>query len=180
MFQLEKNLVMPLDANPGIGRYYALVKEAGEKMPAWRMQHDYRWRLHMQKADLDQYLQYKLRNEMDREKRVREILAGAALGQYDTAIQQALDILKQPLSDTNEMKALWDDAGRLGDETNRLHGDRNIGYPRMRTLTLRNFSGAVALLEQAQSVKSDNDKKQLIQSVIEVTNRKTIAGRRSQ
>jgi len=180
MFQLEKNLVTPLDTNPGIARYYALVKEAGEKMPAWRMQRDYRWRLHMQKADLDQYLQYKLRNEMDREKRVREILAASKLGQYDTAIQQALDILKQPLSETSEMKALWDDAGRLGDETNRLHGDRNIGYPRMRSLTLRNFSGAVALLEQAQSAKSDDDKKQLIQSVIEVTNRKTIAGRRGQ
>src|SRR5258705_8766 len=30
LFQLEENLVAPLDTNPGIARYYALVKEAGD------------------------------------------------------------------------------------------------------------------------------------------------------
>jgi hypothetical protein len=180
MIQLEKNLVAPLDTNPGIARYYALVKEAGQKMPTWRMKRDYRWRLHMQKAALDQYLQYKLRNEMDRETQIRQILGSARPGQFDRAVKQGLNILKQPLTDTGEMRALWDEAGRLGDETNRLHGDRNIGYPRMRTLTLRNFTGEIAVLEQAQSAASDADKARLIQNVIELTTRNTIAGRRGQ
>ena len=35
LFQLEQNLVAPLDSNPGIAHYYALVKEAGDKIPAW-------------------------------------------------------------------------------------------------------------------------------------------------
>ena len=52
-------------SNPGIVRDTTrLVKEAGEKMPAWRKKRDYRWKLHMQKAALDQYLQYKLRIEI--------------------------------------------------------------------------------------------------------------------
>ena len=33
LYQLEQNLVAPLETNPGIARYYALVKEAGDKMP---------------------------------------------------------------------------------------------------------------------------------------------------
>ena len=179
MFQLEKNLVSPVETNPGIARYYALVKEAGEKMPAWRMKRDYRWRLHMQKAALDQYLQYKVRKEMDRERQVRELLSATAPGQYDRAIRQSLDILKQPRIDTPEMKALWDEAGKLGDQSNQLHGDRNIGYPRMATLTLRNLSGETALLDQARSAKPD-DQKGMIQSIINITNSKTIAGRRGQ
>jgi hypothetical protein len=180
MLQLEKNLVEPLDSNPGIARYYALVKQAGEKMPAWRLKRDYRWRLHMQKAALDQYLQLKLRIEMDREKQVRDLLGAAKPGGYDDAIKRALDILKSPLLETDQMKALWADAGRLGDDTNRLHGDRNIGYPRMKTLTLRNFGGAVALLDQAQSAKSEDEKSRLIQSVITVTQQRTLVGRRGQ
>jgi len=179
MLQLEKNLVEPVDSNPGIARYYALVKEAGEKMPAWRMRRDYRWRLHMQKAALDQYLQYKLRGEMDRERRVRELLGAATPDKYDPAIRQSLEILRQPFTDTAEMKKLWAEAGKLGDETNQLHGDRNIGYPRMATLTLRNLAGEISTLEQGLSAKPE-EKKELIQSVVNITNARTTSGRRGQ
>src|SRR5438094_10545306 len=121
LFQLELNLVAPLDTTPGIARYYALIKEAGDKMPAWRMKRDYRWRLHMQKAALDQYLQYKLRNEMDKERRVRDVLGAAKSGEYDPAIKQALPILREP-AETDRMKQLRVEAGKLGDESNQLHG----------------------------------------------------------
>jgi hypothetical protein len=178
MFQLEKNLVAPVESNPGIARYYALVKEAGEKMPAWRKKRDYRWKLHMQKAALDQYLQYKLRIELDREEQVRKLLSAASPDQYDAAIAHSLEILSQPLTETTEMKSLWEEAGTLGDQTNELHGDRNIGYPRIATLTLRNLSGEIDALKQAQAAKAD-EKKELIQSVIDITNSKTITRRRA-
>jgi len=173
---LEQNLVEPLDTNAGIGRYYALVKEAGDKMPAWRMKRDYRWRLHMQKAALDQYLQYKLRNEMAKEKRARDILVAAKPGQYDPAIKQALDILREP-TENAEMKKMRDEAGRLGDESNELHGDRNLGYFKRET-PLRNISGEIDSLGEAQSAKSDEDKKTALESVIEMTNKRTTAARR--
>jgi hypothetical protein len=176
LFQLEQNLVTPLDTNPGIARYYALVKEAGAKMPAGRMLRDYRWRLHMQKAALDQYLQSKLRNELDKERRVREVLGEVKPGQYAAAIKQAIDILREP-TETGEMKKLRDEAGKLGDESNQLHGDRNLGYFKLDS-PLRNIPGAIDLLEQAQSAKSEEDKKSALQSVIDLTNRRTTTGRR--
>ena len=176
LFQLEENLVKPLDTNPGIGRYYSLVKEAGDKMPAWRMKRDYRWRLHMQKAALDQYLQYKLRNEMNHEQRAREILTAAKPGQYEPAIKQALDLLRAP-TETDEMKKLRDEAGRLGEESDRLHGDRNLGYFKLDT-PLRSISREIDSLEEAQSAKSDEDRQAAINSMIELTKRRTSAGRR--
>jgi hypothetical protein len=176
LFQLEENLVTPLDTNPGIGRYYALVKQAGDKMPAWRMKRDYRWRLHMQKAALDQYLQYKLRNEMNHEQRARDVLTAIKPGQYEPAIKQALDILHTP-TETEEMKKLRDEAGRLGEESDRLHGDRNLGYFKLDT-PLRSISGEIDSLEEAQAAKSDADRKAAIDSVIELTDKRTSAGRR--
>ena len=176
LFQMEPNLVTPLDTNSGIPRYYTLVKEAGARMPAAQMQRDYRWRLHMQKAALDQYLQFKLRNEMNKEQRVRELLGVAKPAQYDPAIKQAIELLREPI-ETGEMKKLREEAGRLGDESNRLHGDRNLGYFKLDS-SLRNIPGAIDLLEEAQAAKSDEEKKSLLQSVIELTNRRTTTGRR--
>jgi hypothetical protein len=176
LFRLEENLVTPLDTNAGIGRYYALVREAGDKMPAWRMKRDYRWRLHMQKAALDQYLQFKLRNEMNHEQSACDVLAAAKPGQYDPAIKQALDLLHTP-TETEEMKKLRDEAKQLGEESDRLHGDRNLGYFKLDP-PLRNISGEIDLLEEAQSAKSDEDKKAAFAAVIELTNKRTSGGRR--
>ncbi len=176
LFQLEQNLVEPLDTNPGIARYYALVKEAGDKMPAWRVKRDYRWRLHMQKAALDQYLQYKLRNELKKEQRARDVLLAAKPGACDPAIKQALEILREPI-ETDEMKKLRDEAKTLGEESDRLHGDRNLGYFKLDT-PLRNISSEIDSLQEAQSAKSDDDKKAAIESVIEMTNKRTTAFRR--
>jgi hypothetical protein len=130
----------------------------------------------MQKAALDQYLQHKLRNELDKERRVREILSAAKPGQYDLAIRQAINVLREP-AETDEMKKLRDEAGKLGDETNELHGDRNLGYFKL-DAPLRNIPGAIDRLEEAQAAKSDEEKRSAMQSVIDLTNQKTRAGRR--
>ncbi len=175
LFQLEENLVTPLETNAGIARYYALVKEAGEKMPGWRMKRDYRWRLHMQKAALDQYLQYKLRSEIAKETRVRRVLEVAKPSGYEAAIKQALNILHEP-TENEEMKRLRDEAGKLGEESNQLHGDRNLGYFKLDT-PLRSISAEIESLEEAQSAKSDEEKKTALESVIELTKKRTSPGR---
>ena len=130
----------------------------------------------MQKAALDQYLQYKLRNEMDKEKRVGDVLGGAKPGEYDPAIKQALAILHEPV-ETDQMKNLRAEAGKLGEETNELHGDRNLGYFKL-DIPLRNIPGAIEFLEEALSAKSDDDKKSAFESVIQLTRQKTSGGRR--
>ncbi|MEI2723181.1 MAG: hypothetical protein V9H26_06435 [Verrucomicrobiota bacterium] len=176
LFQMEENLVTPLDTNPGIARYYALVKAAGVTMSAGRKQRDYRWRLHMQKAALDQYLQSKLRRELDKEQRVRGVLGSVQAGPQDAAIAQAIAILREP-AETEAMQELRNEAGQLGEESDQRHGDRNLGYFKLQT-PLRNLPGAIELLEQAQSAKSDEEKRSALQSVINLTNRKTASGRR--
>jgi hypothetical protein len=75
------------------------------------------------------------------------------------------------------MKKLRDEAGRLGDESNQLHGDRNLGYFKLEN-PLRNISGEIESLEEAQSAKAEEDKKTAVESVIEMTNKRTSAGRR--
>ncbi len=166
LFQLEQNLVTPLATNPGIARYYALVKEAGDKMPAWRMKRDYRWRLHMQKAALDQYLQYKLKNEIEKQTRVHEMLTAAKPGDYDQAINHAIEILHEP-AETDQMKVLREEARKLGEESNQLHGDRNLGYFKL-DKSLRNLPASLQLLQEAKSSKSDDEKKAAIRSILEL------------
>jgi hypothetical protein len=75
------------------------------------------------------------------------------------------------------MKKLRDEAGKLGDESNQLHGDRNLGYFKL-DIPLRNIPGAIERLDEALSAKSDEDKKSALESVIELTKQRTSGGRR--
>ena len=56
------------------------------------------------------------------------------------------------------MKTLHDEAGQLGEETNQLHCDRNLGYFKF-DWPLRSIPGAIDLLKRAQSAKSDEQKR---------------------
>jgi len=119
MCQLEENLEAPLEFNPGIDKYYLLVKEAGWKIPPHLKHQNYRWRLHMQKAALDKYLQLKLRNERGLEMHLTEL---ARNGEG----MRAVEVSEEPIQ-TPEMAELKAEAARLGDETNAMFGVRNVG-----------------------------------------------------
>jgi hypothetical protein len=128
MCQLEDNLEAPLETNDGIDKYYALVKEAGSKIPANLMAADYRWRLHMQKAALDQYVQRKLRDERALEQRLLELAkSGAVKDDPREDVMQAMELAEQP-GETPEMAELRAEAERLGIETNERFGLRNVGF----------------------------------------------------
>ena len=125
LFQLEQNLELPLDTNPGIQRYYALVKSAGPKIPVNLFAIDYRWRLHMEKAALDRYFQLKLLAEQTRLEALNRALASS----QDPAarISAAQAVLAEPL-ESAAMAALREEAGKLGQETDQRFGIRNVGY----------------------------------------------------
>jgi hypothetical protein len=132
ILQLEENLEEqpgnPLPDKKGIFRYYELVKAAGDKMPAHRMQHDWLWRMYMQKGSLDRYTQLRVRQQMDVQAKVEQIVAeGLKSGDYDNAVRQALTLM-DTLPETAEMVRLRKAAGRLGDESNLIFGVRNDGY----------------------------------------------------
>ncbi len=170
LLQLEENIECPLAGNDGIDRYYALVQEAGEKMPPHLMQGNYRWRLHMQKAALDKYNQLKLRRELDKEERVRRALQpGLGTRKVDAAIQGASAILEEP-SETPEMARFRQEAGRLGDESEQMFGVRNIGYTRI-DQQLRDIPRIQRALENAKTSGSKKEKRQHIEAAIEASNR---------
>jgi hypothetical protein len=128
LLQLEENLEAPLATNEGIDRYYVLVKDAGWKIPPNLMKENHWWRLYMQKAALDKYVQLKLQKELDKESGVSAALeSGLRSNDLDGAIAKATAILDEP-SETPDMKALRDEAGRLGEESEALFGVRNVGY----------------------------------------------------
>ena len=176
IFQLEKNLVAPLATNKGIDRYYALVREAGTRMPANMMENNHLWRLFMQKGALDKYIQLKLQRELFVEQRIRE-LAQEALrsGDLSAAIDKSLLILEEP-AETPVMAAYREEARRLGMESEQLFGVRNVGFVRL-DRPLRDIPGLNKLLKKAASAKSDSEKKKLLKAVIETTIKKTDYGR---
>lgn len=122
LLQLEINLEAPLAENDGVDRYYLLVKEAGWKMPPHRMRGNHRWMLHMQKAALDKYFQLQLQRELARDEALQR-LAGSSSAD---ALDRAEALMADPL-ETPDMAALRDEARRLGEETDRLIGLRNVG-----------------------------------------------------
>ena len=75
------------------------------------------------------------------------------------------------------MNKLREEAGRLGEESDRLHGDRNLGYFKL-DMPLRSIPGEISSLEDAQAAKTDEGRKAAIDSMIELTARKTSGGRR--
>ncbi|MCX5771495.1 MAG: hypothetical protein NTZ09_14670 [Candidatus Hydrogenedentes bacterium] len=166
MCQLEDNLETPLESNPGIETYYSLVKEAGSKMPANLMAANYRWRLHMQKADLDKYFQLKLKNERDRERRIIQLASNPA--DPDTAINLALAVAAEP-AETGNMPDLRADAGRLGDETNAMFGVRNVGYFSV-DKALTSLPWIEQTLQKAAAAESPDQKRMLLALIADYEN----------
>ena len=81
IFQLEENLEEQpgklLSEKSGIDRYYQLVKKAGEQMPGTLLKNNWLWRMFMQKASLDKYIQLAFRQQMALQKRIEKNTAVA-------------------------------------------------------------------------------------------------------
>ena len=176
IFQLEKNLEIPLATNDGIDRYYVLVKEAGRVIPENLMEKDHLWRLFMQKAALDKYIQLKLQRELYKEERVRLLLLHTLeSGELSFAIDQSLAVLAEP-DVTPAMTAFSEEADKLGIESERPFGVRNVGYFRLEQ-PLRNLPGLLDTLVKAKAFTSNDEQKGLMTSAIELTQTKTDYGR---
>ncbi|NUM56676.1 MAG: hypothetical protein HUU46_23865 [Candidatus Hydrogenedentes bacterium] len=175
LLQMEYTLETPVAQNGHIDTYYALVKEAGPRIPPDLMRVDHRWRMHMQHAALDKHLQLRLRRQLDQEARVRASLEdGLKSGKLNDSLETALTVLREPATNA-ELDALRDEARALGEETNELFGIRDIGFFRMER-PLRDLAGHVALIEKALKAPSRAAKRVLMQQCIDNTNKPTRLG----
>ena len=131
LFQLEENLEeipgTPLTGKAGIGTYYDLVKKAGSLMPTALMSGNWLWRMYMQKGALDKYVQLSVRQQMALQQKI-EVQCALLLksGSGKDTIKEMQSWIDN-LAETPEMRALREEAGQLGEESNRLFGVRNDG-----------------------------------------------------
>ncbi len=132
LFLLEENLEeqegTPLPEKTGIDACYNLVKKAGNKMPGELMTPNWLWRMYMQKAVLDKYVQRAVRQQMALQARIENYIREASISNIsDSAINEML-VWINDIKETEGMITLREEAGRLGQESNTLFGVRNDGY----------------------------------------------------
>ncbi|NUM52163.1 MAG: hypothetical protein HUU46_00825 [Candidatus Hydrogenedentes bacterium] len=169
IFQLEENLEndpkKPITEKEGIDRYYDLVKQAGESIPPHQMKSNWLWREYMQKAALDKYIKLNVREQVDLQARIERSVAEILdSGNLDRAAELIAQIDAD--NETGAMRALREEAGRLGEESNALYGVRSEGYY---TLTGHDFIGLGWLqrqLERARDVKSQAEKRELLRMIV--------------
>lgn len=169
IFLLEENLQndpkKPITEKEGIDRYYSLVKQAGERIPPHQMKGNWLWREFMQKGALDKYIKLNVREQVNLQSRVEKAVAEMLeSGNVDrvTTLLSWFDEQKE----TDAMRALREEAGRLGEESNALYGVRSEGYY---TLTGHDFIGLGWLkrqLERARDAKDNAGKRELLRMIV--------------
>ncbi len=173
IFQLEENIQddpnTPLPEKKGIYTYYDLVKEAGEKMPAQLRAGNWLWLEYMQKAAVDKHTALAVGQQMELEKRIETRVArGLESGALDAAIDEAQSWLDAPI-ETDEMRALREEAMRLGEESNALFGVRSEGIYNLE----HDFIGlgwTRRQLERAKAVSVEGEKRELLSMVADYEN----------
>ncbi|MCE1198563.1 MAG: hypothetical protein LWW85_06305 [Marinilabiliales bacterium] len=116
----------PLDKKESVQAYCDLVAEAGRKMDPQTLATDWCWRMYRQKGWLDRYTQLKVRQQKALQARIEQSVAAALQSaDPDPAIRGCLGWFD--LKESEEMKNIRLSADRLGEESNRIFGERNDG-----------------------------------------------------
>lgn len=152
IFTLEQNLQTPIATNAGIDRMIDLTRRAGEVIPADLKARSYLWRQYMQKADLDKYIQLDVRRQRKFYDKQIAGLTGALEKGTAKATTAALEKNELP-EPSVEMKRLKEEAGKLGDESEKIFGVRSEGYFNLKQ-DYHGFGwlkGGIALAAKAES-----------------------------
>jgi hypothetical protein len=124
IFLMEETLEQPVIDNPGILRAVELLRDAGSRIPENYLRSDFRWRIIMQKALMDRYIQLALqRGRVLKEEAGRHLAAAATAENPRGALESALAVLERPI-ETEEMRAIKEEALQRGEESNAIIGYR--------------------------------------------------------
>jgi hypothetical protein len=129
----------PITEKTSIDRYYDLVMRAGREMPAFLREKSWLWREYAQKAAIDRRTKLAVAQQMGVQKAIEKEIA-RALGKSDgsdgsdrsdasdTAGLTARCLARlASMRETPAMRALREEATRLGEESNALYGVRSEG-----------------------------------------------------
>jgi len=132
------------------------------------MQENWLWRQHMQKASLDRYVQLDVRLQNDLQSRIEEHIAESLQSDdVNTAINESLTWIAGAI-ESEQMRQLRLEAGRLGDESNQLFGVRNDGFFNLK----HDYVGLGWLkrqLERASAASADR-KRELLTMIVDYEN----------
>ncbi len=170
IFQLEENLEedpdCPLPEKQGIDRYYALVREAGVRMPSHLMKNNWLWREYMQKAALDKYIQLAVRRQTALQRRIeREVARLLETAISDRVLADCFTWFDEPYED-EAMQSLREEAGRLGEESNALYGVRSEGYYNLLNHDFVGLGWLRRQLERALNAESEERKRELLRMIV--------------
>jgi hypothetical protein len=172
IFQLEENLQeqaeTPLNKKEGIDSYYNLVEKAGDVMPAEIMAKDWLWRMYKQKAALDKYTQLSVQQQIALSSRIKQQSANIIKNPQRAGLIDSMTTWIDKLPVTPAKQKLWEEAGHLGEESNRLFGVRNDGYFNLE----HDFIGLGWAKRQLLRAKAANGEKrrELLYSIVDYEN----------
>ncbi|MBU7004542.1 MAG: hypothetical protein HXS50_03175, partial [Theionarchaea archaeon] len=128
IFQMEENMEKPVLTNDGMVLAIKHLRAARDKIPDNLMKRDFRWRMMMQKALLDRYIQLRLTGGEDLKGRAVVFLREAGEGRDPAEnLRKALNILSEP-EQTDEMIKIKNEVLAIGDESNEIIGYREPAY----------------------------------------------------
>ncbi len=125
---LQEDPDTPITEKTNIDEYYRLVKDAGERMPAFEMKNNWLWREYMEKGAQDLYTKLNVQQQTALQDRIEKRTATILKERNPNRAIDTMLTWFDDLADTPEMTALRNEAGRLGDESNALFGVRSDGY----------------------------------------------------
>ncbi|HOD49381.1 MAG TPA: hypothetical protein PKJ78_05065 [Candidatus Hydrogenedentes bacterium] len=155
IFLMEETLEKPVAGNPGIARAVELLHAAGAKIPPNLLKTDYRWRIILEKALMDRYIQLELERGHALKGEAGRLLADADASHNPAAqIQQAVQLLEQPI-ETDEMRAVMAEALELAEEANTIIGYREPAPFIVPALDLTEIGWWTKVLRQALARADD-------------------------
>ncbi|MBI4558250.1 MAG: hypothetical protein HY706_11770 [Candidatus Hydrogenedentes bacterium] len=155
IFLMEETLDRPVIDNPGIAKAVELLRSAGRRIPENLLKHDYRWRVILQKALTDRYLQLELQRGRELKDAAAQILRRIAKSKNPAAdLTEALELLAQPL-ETAQMKAVMDEAKAVGEESNNIIGYREPACFLIEKLDLTEVGWWKKALQDALATESE-------------------------
>jgi hypothetical protein len=169
LFQMEDYLqedrTKPITEMAGVARYHDLVQSAGLTMPPFQMKNNWLWREYMQKGALDKYIKLNLIQQVELQSRIEKRVAETmATPEIDAAIDAMLPWF-DTIEETAELRALREDAERLGEESNTLYGVRSEGIFNLK----HDYIGLGWTKRQLERAKAERDpaaKKELLRMIV--------------
>jgi hypothetical protein len=167
IFLMEETLEKPVIDNPGIEKAVDLLHTAGQKVPPNLLKDDYRWRIILQKALMDRYIQLDLQRGRDLEQQAATILTAASNGaELAAAVNKVLELLYQPF-ETPVMKTVIDEAKKRGEESNTIIGYREPAPFIVEKLDLAEIGWWKKVLQQAQAANNEATTRNTIKMLLQ-------------